>query len=121
MKPRTRSYRQPPVLNVYRNALLTGPTCSTCTHRSCRARRAERQPRLGGLRTEFSAEHVTVALCQARNPHVLSWYGEATQSYWLATPAGLIEAKDAEDLFRLVSTVNQLPERASRRPRRLSA
>jgi len=121
MKHRTHGYRPVPVPDAYRNALFAGPTCPTCAHRSCRARRAERQPRLGGLRAEFVAEHATAALCQARNPHVLTWYGEATQSYWLATSSGLIEAEDTEALFWLINTASQLPDEADLKVPKVSA
>jgi len=121
MKHRTHGYRPVPVPDAYRNALFAGPTCPTCAHRSCRARRAERQPRLGGLRAEFVAEHATAALCQARNPHVLTWCGEATQSYWLATSSGLIEAEDTEALFWLINTASQLPDEADLKVPKVSA
>ncbi|MBB4933882.1 hypothetical protein F4561_004702 [Lipingzhangella halophila] len=73
--------------------------CPACAHPDCRTRRAARQPRLRGHTAEFVAEHRTAAAVQARHPGVVVWFGEATQSYWAAAPAGLIEAPDIDTLL----------------------
>lgn len=109
MTHRTPTRQPAPVPLAYRPTPLSGPTCQACTHRSCRTHRAEVQPRLGGRRTEFAAEHTEAAQVQALNPRVLAWYGEATQSYWLATTTGLTEAENIKVLYRLVNAVGQAP------------
>ncbi|MFC9086334.1 hypothetical protein [Nocardiopsis dassonvillei] len=82
-----------------RRTPLIGPTCPSCDHPSCRTRRAQRLPRLGGHRAEFAREHAKAAAAQARNRHLVIWWGEATQSFWIATPAGLTEAADIDALL----------------------
>lgn len=82
-----------------RPAPTTGPACASCDHRVCRTQRARTLPRLGGHRSEFSLEHAQAAQVQARNRHLLIYFGEATQSFWIATPSGLIEARDVDDLL----------------------
>jgi hypothetical protein len=82
-----------------RRTPLIGPTCPSCDHPSCRTRRAQRLPRLGGHRAEFAVEHAQAAAIQARNRHLVIWWGEATQSFWIATPAGLTEAADVDALL----------------------
>ncbi|WP_239646413.1 hypothetical protein [Nocardiopsis prasina] len=47
-----------------------------------------------------SSEHALTASLQARNPHLIIWYGERTGSYWIASPAGLTEVPDAQTLDR---------------------
>jgi hypothetical protein len=81
---------------------LIGPTCPSCDHPSCRTRRAQRLPRLGGHRAEFAVEHVQAAAVQARHRGLVIWWGEATQSFWIATPAGLAEAADVDALLLLL-------------------
>jgi len=83
-----------------RRQLLIDPICPTCDHPSCRRRRAERLPRLGGHRAEYAFEHAQAAQIQARYGHLLIWWGEATQSFWVTGPVGLEEAHDLETLLR---------------------
>ncbi|GAB3727457.1 hypothetical protein [Nocardiopsis nanhaiensis] len=90
-------YRTPP-----RRGPLPGPFCPSCEHPSCRRRRAQHLPRLGGHRSEYSREHARVAALQARNPHLLLWFGEATLSYWVAGPTGLTEARTPRELLLLL-------------------
>ncbi|TQN28431.1 hypothetical protein FHX37_3776 [Haloactinospora alba] len=73
--------------------------CVGCDHTTCRQQRSLCQPRLYGRTVEFVAEHRTAAAIQAHHPGVVVWFGEATQSYWAATPAGLISAPDADTLL----------------------
>lgn len=82
-----------------RRTPLIGPACPSCDHPSCRTRRAQRLPRLGGHRAEFAREHAQAAAAQASNRHLVVWWGEATQSFWIATPAGLTEAADIDALL----------------------
>ncbi|WP_017603787.1 hypothetical protein [Nocardiopsis alkaliphila] len=82
-----------------RPAPQSGPACASCAHHACRAQRARTLPRLGGHRAEFSREHHQAAQIQARHPHLLVYFGEATQSFWIATPSGLIEARDVDELL----------------------
>jgi hypothetical protein len=84
-----------------RNALI-GPYCPRCDHASCRDRRAQRLPRLGGHRSEFAREHAQAAAIQARHRHVVVYFGEATQSFWVAAPTGLHEAADVDALLLLL-------------------
>lgn len=86
-----------------------GPTCPACAHRSCRALRADHQPRRGGRRREFGAEHATADMLNLRRNDLIFWYGEATQTYWVATPTGLVEAQDAEELGALVGVLVKSP------------
>src|SRR5699024_12349669 len=44
-------------------------------------------------------EHHQAAQVQARNRHLLIWFGEATQSFWVAGPACLEEAHDLDTLL----------------------
>ncbi|WP_026127667.1 hypothetical protein [Nocardiopsis lucentensis] len=81
---------------------LIGPACPACSHPSCRRRRAERSPRLGGHRAEFAPEHALAATVQDRHPHLVVWYGEETGSYWVASSTGLAEVPDAGTLTRLL-------------------
>ncbi|MGW9636276.1 hypothetical protein [Nocardiopsis alba] len=55
---------------------------------SCRERRAERLPCLGCHRSEYAGEHTQAAHIQARYRHLVIWWGEATRSFWAATPNG---------------------------------
>lgn len=97
------SYRTPP-----RRGPLTGPHCTTCEHPSCRRRRAQHLPRLGGHLAEYRSEHVLAAAVQARNPHLIIWYGERTGSYWVASSTGLAEVPDSETLDRLFPSLLEL-------------
>ncbi|GAB3475861.1 hypothetical protein [Nocardiopsis coralliicola] len=76
-----------------------GPTCLHCAHSTCRTHRAAALPRLGGHRAEYAAEHARAAAIQRRHRHLIVYFGEATQSYWAATPHGLIEARDTDALL----------------------
>ncbi|GHC86999.1 hypothetical protein GCM10007079_30730 [Nocardiopsis terrae] len=87
---------------------LVGPYCPSCEHPSCRRRRAERLPRLGGQLAEYRNEHTLAAAVQARNPHLIVWYGERTGSYWVASSTGLAEVPDAQTLDRLLPPVFEL-------------
>lgn len=98
-RPSRRTFRE--------SAPRTGPSCVSCGHRACRTRRARRLPMLGGHRSEFAREHLRAAELQALNPHLVLWFGEATQSYWVATASGLTEARTIGDLLPLV---DPLPE-----------
>ena len=82
-----------------RPAPNTGPACASCTHRSCRTQRARALPRLGGHRAEFALEHQQAAALQARHRGLITWFGEATQSFWVASPTGMYEAKTYDDLL----------------------
>ena len=82
-----------------RPAPTTGPVCASCDHRTCRSQRARTLPRLGGHRAEFALEHAQAAALQARHPHLLVYFGEATQSFWIATPSGLVEARGVDELL----------------------
>jgi hypothetical protein len=105
-----------------RRSPLIGPVCPMCDHPSCRNRRAQRLPRLGGHRSEFSHEHAQAAAIQARHSHLIVYYGEATQSFWVATSAGLAEARDIDALLLLLwphttrSTTRHTDPSAARRP-----
>jgi hypothetical protein len=87
------------VPSLPRRTPLVGPVCSDCEHPSCRVRRAQRLPRLGGHRSEFAREHAQAAAIQKRHRHLIVYYGEATQSFWAVTPAGLLEAANADALL----------------------
>ncbi|MEU2974964.1 hypothetical protein [Nocardiopsis alba] len=50
---------------------MGGPACATCTHPSCRERRAERLPCLGCHRSEYAGEHTQAAHIQARYRHLV--------------------------------------------------
>lgn len=73
--------------------------CAACTHPPCRTLRAENQVRRCGRSAEFAAEHRNAVALQARYRHRVIWFGEATQSYWAATSAGLIEGADVDALL----------------------
>ncbi|WP_370013129.1 hypothetical protein [Nocardiopsis sp. LDBS0036] len=88
-----------PIPPLPRRTPLVGPVCPVCEHPSCRVRRAQRLPRLGGHRSEFSREHAQAAAVQARHRHLIVYYGEATQSFWAVTPTGLLEAVSADALL----------------------
>lgn len=92
--PPYRTHRSP-----FHRRPLTGPVCPTCEHPSCRDRRAQHLPRLGGHRSEYAREHAQAAQIQARHRHLLIYFGEATHSFWIATPTGLIEARDVDTLL----------------------
>ncbi|GAB3751032.1 hypothetical protein GCM10027590_68970 [Nocardiopsis nanhaiensis] len=57
---------------------------------------------MGGHRSEYADEHTQAARIQARHPNLSIWWGEATQSFWIATPAGLEEAPDIDALLLLL-------------------
>ena len=77
----------------------TPAACVSCTHPTCRTRRARTLPRLGGHRAEFALEHRQAAQVQAHNRHLLIYFGESTQSFWIATSHGLTEARDVDELL----------------------
>ncbi|GAA1106427.1 hypothetical protein [Nocardiopsis metallicus] len=85
--------------NPYRPPAVPGPACASCAHRTCRSCRAQTLPRLGGHRAEFALEHHKAARLQARHPHQIVWFGESTQSFWVASRNCLYEAKDWDDLL----------------------
>ncbi len=93
-------YRNPPPLP--RRRPLEGPFCPTCEHPSCRRRRAQLLPRLGGHLAEYQREHALAAALQRRNPRLVIWYGERTGSYWVASSTGLAEVPDIGTLTRLL-------------------
>ncbi|GHD15886.1 hypothetical protein GCM10007147_03780 [Nocardiopsis kunsanensis] len=78
---------------------LPGTSCPTCAHSTCRTHRAQSLPRLGGHRAEFSTEHTRAAMLQARHRGLIIFFGEATQSYWVASAAGLAEARTWDGLL----------------------
>ncbi|WP_033304219.1 hypothetical protein [Nocardiopsis alkaliphila] len=82
-----------------RPVVTSGPACVSCTHRTCRAQRARTLPRLGGHRAEFALEHHQAATLQARHRGLITWFGEATQSFWVASATGMYEAKTYDDLL----------------------
>ncbi|WP_285730440.1 hypothetical protein [Nocardiopsis sp. ATB16-24] len=106
--PAPRTARGPlyyPVLPLRMRPLPTGPVCSRCAHPSCRRIRAEKLPILGGHKAEYRDEHAFAAAVQARNRHLIVWYGERTGSYWVASSTGLAEVPDAATLQRLLNGV----------------
>ncbi|GAA1091693.1 hypothetical protein [Nocardiopsis metallicus] len=96
---------------------LEGPACRVCDHPSCRQRRAQNLPRLGGHRSEYAREHLQAAQLQAHYRHLVVYYGEATQSFWAATPTGMIEAPDIDTLLLEVWTYTTPPAPSVTRPR----
>ncbi|GAB3698422.1 hypothetical protein GCM10028793_23070 [Nocardiopsis oceani] len=74
-------------------------------HPSCRRRRAQRLPRLGGHLAEYRNEHAYAADVQAQNPQLIVWFGEQTGSFWVASSSGLAEVPDAATLDRLLPPV----------------
>ncbi|MGW5876367.1 hypothetical protein ACWFMI_07410 [Nocardiopsis terrae] len=115
-----------PLPTLPRRHPLEGPACRVCDHPSCRQRRAQRLPRLGGHRSEYAREHAQAAQLQAHpspattlngrlrrspdsNRHLVIWWGEATQSFWAATPTGMIEAPDVDTLLLTVWTYTAPP------------
>ncbi|MFE1078121.1 hypothetical protein ACFYOC_02215 [Nocardiopsis alba] len=80
----------------------SGPACASCAHRTCRTHRAQTLPRLGGHRAEFAHEHDQAARIQAHHPGVVVWFGEATQSFWVATSTGMMEAETLDHLLALL-------------------
>ena len=93
-------YRTFPTLP--RRRPLQGPACPRCAHPSCRSLRAEELPILGGHKAEYRDEHAFAAAVQARNHHLIIWYGEKTGSFWVASSTGLAEVLDAATLQRLL-------------------
>lgn len=87
-----------------RRSPLEGPVCPRCTHPSCRRIRAEELPILGGHKAEYRNEHTLAAAIQARNPHLIVWYGERTGSFWVASTTGLAEVPDTATLDRLLGS-----------------
>ena len=81
---------------------LSGTACPACAHSTCRTHRAQSLPRLGGHRSEFSTEHHNAAVLQARNRGLIVFFGEATQSYWVASAVGLTEARTWDELLALL-------------------
>ena len=77
-------------------------TPSACGHPSCRERRAQSLPRLGGHRSEFAVEHAQAAAVQARHRDLIVYFGEATQSFWAITPTDMVEARDVGGLLSAV-------------------
>lgn len=96
-------YRTP--LPLPRRRPLEGPSCPACDHPSCRQRRAQHLPRLGGHKAEYRSEHTLAATVQAQNPHLVIWYGERTGSFWVASSTGLAEVPDAATLTRVLARV----------------
>ena len=96
---------------------LEGPACRACGHSSCRERRAQRLPRLGGHRSEYARKHAQAAQLQAHHRHLIVYYGEVTQSFWAATPTGMIEAPDVDTL--LLALWTHTAPRAVRLPAQL--
>ena len=94
-------YRSRPGL-PRRNPII-GPVCPRCAHPSCRRIRAEELPILGGHKAEYRDEHAFASSVQARNHHLLIWYGERTGSFWVASSTGLAEVPDAATLIRLLT------------------
>lgn len=87
---------------------VAGATCPSCEHRSCRTCRAQSLPRLGGHRAEFSTEHTRAALLQREYRNLIIYFGEATQSYWVASSKGLYEAGDWDGLLAHLWARDQL-------------
>ena len=105
---RSDDFRPLPLLP--RRTPFVGPVCPACEHPSCRKRRAQRLPRMGGHRAEFSHEHAQAAALQSRHRHLVIWWGEATQSFWAAIPTGLIEAPDVDALLLALWPHTAAPE-----------
>ncbi|MEV2276373.1 hypothetical protein AB0I72_12360 [Nocardiopsis sp. NPDC049922] len=87
---------------MLRKSQTLGPVCLRCPHPTCRTIRAQALPRLGGHRAEYSHEHAKAAAIQARYRHLVVWFGEATQSYWVMTRDGLQEAEDIDALLLML-------------------
>src|SRR5699024_2628662 len=83
----------------FRPAPSPGPACVVCTHHTCRVRRAEHLPRLGGHRAEFATEHSQAAQVQAQHRNYVIWFGESTQSFWVASSTEMVEAKTLDGLL----------------------
>ncbi|MFL1446647.1 hypothetical protein, partial [Nocardiopsis protaetiae] len=94
---------RPPLEPLAKRPGARGPHCPACEHPSCRRFRARDLPLLGGHRAEFLREHRHAATLQARYPHLVIWFGEATGSYWVASAAGLTEVPDRATLTRLLA------------------
>lgn len=86
-------------MTAWHQDLLAGEPCVACAHPPCRAARAQRQLIRGGHRREFRHEHEQAAAVQARQPMLLVWYGEYTQSYWVATSSWMSSADTVDDLL----------------------
>lgn len=84
-------------------------TPSACGHPSCRERRAQSLPRLGGHRSEFAVEHARAAAVQARHRDLIVYFGEATQSFWAITPTDMVEAPDVDFLLSAVRSHTDPP------------
>ncbi|MFI6577038.1 hypothetical protein ACIBFB_14655 [Nocardiopsis sp. NPDC050513] len=91
-----------PCAPALRKALTLGPVCPRCSHPTCRTIRAQALPLLGGHRAEYSHEHAKAAAIQVRYRHLVIWFGEATQSYWVMTGDGLQEAEDIDALLLML-------------------
>ncbi|OOC54858.1 hypothetical protein NOSIN_14470 [Nocardiopsis sinuspersici] len=89
----------PPVALHHPQRTPSAQSLPSCDHPSCRLRRAQGLPRLGGHRSEFSREHAQAAAVQTRHRHLIVYYGEATQSFWAVTPTGMVEARDVDALL----------------------
>lgn len=93
----------PPVTLHHPQRTPSAQSSSGCTHTSCRRRRAQGLPRLGGHRAEYQREHALAATLQRHNPHLIVWFGESTGSYWVASSTGLAEVPDTATLDRLLA------------------
>ena len=87
---------------------LVGPACVSCSHLSCRRRRAQRLPRLWGHLAEYTREHALAASIQSRHPGLVVWFGEQTGSFWVASSTCLAEVPDAQTLNRLFPALLEL-------------
>ncbi|MCY9787747.1 hypothetical protein KIK06_28100 [Nocardiopsis sp. EMB25] len=90
---------EPPRPRPSRTDRTHGPECARCDHPTCRGIRARSLPLLGGRRAEYSHEHARAAAVQAGYPHLVIWFGESNQTYWVMTPDGLLEAGDIDELL----------------------
>ncbi|WP_239646142.1 hypothetical protein, partial [Nocardiopsis valliformis] len=89
--PSPRPSSDPLYRTLPRRQPLIGPACATCVHPSCRERRAERLPRLGGHRSEYASEHAQASRIQARYRHLVIWWGEAVRH---EAPRDRVEVED---------------------------
>lgn len=106
--PRPRTSSDPlfrPLPPLPRRSPQVGPFCPSCAHPSCRTLRAQRLPLVGGHRSEYRREHAFAAAFQAKHPHLVVWFGEATGSYWVASSTGLAEVPDLRTLTLVLEPV----------------
>lgn len=95
-----------PTSPLIRCTARTGPlhpfvdlACPTCERSFCRDRSVQHFPCLGGHCSESSREHAQTVRVQALRRRLLAYFGETTQSFWIATASRLVEAHDVDALL----------------------